>query len=211
MIIEQILVTGMVVFCYLITDETTKEAVLIDPAGDYDLIFKKIEKHKANVKYIINTHGHYDHTSGNSHMLGKTGAALLIQKNDISYLRSVKSEESALFSDGEKSKDKKVFLLQDNDRIVIGNTELWVIHTPGHSAGSISIYSNGNIFTGDTLFTEGVGRTDLHDSSTESLMDSIKNKILKLPDDTKIWPGHHYGRKPVSTVAEQKKYFRISK
>jgi glyoxylase-like metal-dependent hydrolase (beta-lactamase superfamily II) len=114
-----------------------------------------------------------------------------------------------LFSNEKEQRDKRVFLLQDNDMIVIGNTELWVIHTPGHSAGSISIYSNGNIFTGDTLFTEGVGRTDLQDSSTESLIDSIKNKILTLSDDTKIWPGHHYGRKPVSTVSEQKKYFRI--
>jgi len=209
MIIEQILVTGMAVFCYLIADEKTKDAVLIDPAGDFDLIFKKIEKHNANIKYIINTHGHYDHTSGNAHMLEKTGAVLLIHKNDISYLRSLKADECPLFSDEKNHKDKKILLLQDNDKIVIGNTELWVVHTPGHSAGSISVYSNANIFTGDTLFTEGVGRTDLSDSSTKSLMDSIKNKILKLSDDTKIWPGHHYGRKSVSTVAEQKKYFGI--
>ena len=210
MIIEQILVTGMAVFCYLITDESTKEAVLIDPAGDFDLVYKKIEKHKANIKYIINTHGHYDHTSGNNHMIGKTGAVLLIHKNDIAYL-GINKEECTLFSNEKERQDKKILLLQDNDKIVIGNTELWVMHTPGHSAGSISIYANGNIFTGDTLFTEGVGRTDLQDSSTESLIDSIKNKILKLSDDTKIWPGHHYGRRPVSTVAEQKKYFGITK
>jgi glyoxylase-like metal-dependent hydrolase (beta-lactamase superfamily II) len=209
MIIEQMLVTGMAVFCYLIADEKTKDAVLIDPAGDFDSIFKKIEKHKADIKYIINTHGHYDHTSGNTHMLGKTCGLLLIHKDDVSYLRGIKTEECALFSDEKNRRDKKILLLQNEDRILIGNTELWVVHTPGHSAGSISLYSNGNIFTGDTLFTEGVGRTDLPDSSTESLIDSIKNKILKLPDDTKIWPGHHYGRKPVSTVAEQKKYFRI--
>ena len=208
MIIEQILVTGMAVFCYLITDESTKEAVLIDPAGGFDLIFKQIEKHKADIKYIINTHGHYDHTSGNKHMIGKTSAPLLIHKNDIAYL-GINKEECALFSNEKEARDKKILLLQDNDKIVIGNTELWVVHTPGHSAGSISIYANGNIFTGDTLFTEGVGRTDLQDSSTESLIDSIKNKILKLSDDTKIWPGHHYGRKPVSTVAEQKRVFGI--
>jgi len=211
MIIEQILVTGMAVFCYLIVDESTKEAVVIDPAGDFDLIFKKIDKHQASIKYIINTHGHYDHTSGNTHMLEKTKGVLLIHKNEIQHFRSIKNEELSLFSEEKKNKDKRLLLLQENDKIVIGNTELWVMHTPGHSAGSISIYSNGNIFTGDTLFTEGVGRTDLQDSSTEKLIDSIKNKILKLPDDTKIWPGHHYGRKPVSTVAEQKKYFGIGK
>jgi len=209
MIIEQILVTGMAVFCYLIVDESTREAVLIDPAGDYNSIFKQVEKHNARVKYVINTHGHFDHTSGNAHVTAKTGAVLLIHNDDLRHLRDIKREDCALFSEAEKNQNRKVFLLKDNDRIIIGNTQLWVVHTPGHSAGSISIYSDGNIFTGDTLFTEGVGRTDLPDSSTGSMMNSIKNKILSLPDETKIWPGHHYGRNPVSTVAEQKKNFGI--
>ncbi len=207
MIIEQILVTGMAVFCYLIVDESTKEAVLIDPAGDYGSIFSKVELHKAKVKYVINTHGHYDHTSGNSHVMAKTGALLLFHKDDLRHFRIIR-DECALFSDPEKNRPgKKTLLLNDNDRIIIGNTQLWVIHTPGHSAGCICIYADGNIFTGDTLFTEGVGRTDLPDSSTQALTNSIKTKILSLPDDTKIWPGHHYGRKPSSTVAEQKQYF----
>lgn len=209
MIIEQILVTGMAVFCYLLVDETTKEAVLIDPAGDFGSIFSRIEKHNAHVKYVINTHGHFDHTSGNSHVTSKTGAALLIHRNDLRHLRNISQEECALFSVEAGGSGKKVLLLNDNDRILIGNTQLWVIHTPGHSAGSISIYSDGNIFTGDTLFTEGVGRTDLPDSSNSDLVNSIKNKILSLPEDTKIWPGHHYGRKPSSTVSEQKKIFGI--
>ena len=209
MIIEQILVTGMAVFCYLIVDESTREAVLIDPAGDYNSIFKQVEKHNARVKYVINTHGHFDHTSGNAHVTAKTGAVLLIHNDDLRHLRDIKREDCALFSEAEKNQNRKVFLLKDNDRIIIGNTQLWVVHTPGHSAGSISIYSDGNIFTGDTLFTEGVGRTDLPDSSTGSMMNSIKNKILSFPDETKIWPGHHYGRNPVSTVAEQKKNFGI--
>ena len=83
MIIEQILVTGMAVFCYLIVDETTKEAVLIDPAGDFGSIFKQVEKHNAQIKYVINTHGHYDHTSGNSHIMAKTGAILLFHPDDL--------------------------------------------------------------------------------------------------------------------------------
>lgn len=209
MIIEQILVTGMAVFCYLIVDETTKDAVLIDPAGDYNSIFKQVEKHNAQIKYVINTHGHYDHTSGNSHVTAKTGAVLLIHQDDLRHLRDIKREDTSLFSDEKNSTGKKTLLLKDNDRIIIGNTQLWVLHTPGHSAGGICIYTDGNIFTGDTLFTEGVGRTDLPDSSNAALINSIKNKILSLPDDTKIWPGHHYGRNPVSTVAEQKKNFGI--
>lgn len=209
MIIEQILVTGMAVFCYLIVDESTKDAVLIDPAGDFDSIFRQVEKHKAHIKYVINTHGHYDHTSGNSHVTSKTGAVLLIHQDDLRHLGNIKRDECALFSDEKNRAGKKTLLLKDNDRIIIGHTQLWVIHTPGHSAGGISIYSDGNIFTGDTLFTEGVGRTDLPDSSNSALVNSIKNRILSLPDETKIWPGHHYGRNPVSTVAEQKKYFGI--
>jgi len=209
MIIEQILVTGMAVFCYLIVDESTKDAVLIDPAGDFASIFKQVEKHNAKIKYIINTHGHFDHTSGNSHVMAKTGAVLLIHQDDLRHLREIKREDCGLFSNEKNNSGMKTLLLKDNDRIIIGNTELWIIHTPGHSAGGISIYTNGNIFTGDTLFTEGVGRTDLPDSSSSGLFNSIKNKILTLPDDTKIWPGHHYGKKPVSTVAEQKKNFGI--
>jgi len=209
MIIEQILVTGMAVFCYLIVDESTKEAVLIDPAGDFSSIFSKVEKHNAQIKYVINTHGHYDHTSGNSHVMAKTGAVLLFHPDDLRHMRDIKREDCGDFSDTKNNSGKKTLLLKDNDRIIIGNTQLWVIHTPGHSAGCICIYSDGNIFTGDTLFTEGVGRTDLPDSSNSSLVNSIKNKILTLPDDTIIWPGHHYGRTPSSTVAEQKKYFGI--
>ena len=210
MIIEQILVTGMAVFCYLVVDETTKEAVLIDPAGDFDSIYSMVDKHHAKVKYLINTHGHYDHTSGNDHVMKRSGAVLLIHKNDLRYIRGFDKNDIAPFSAESENSGAKILLLEHNDRIKFGNTELWVIHTPGHSAGCISLYGNDNIFTGDTLFTEGVGRTDLPDSSERDLADSIKNKILVLPDHTKIWPGHHYGRNSSSTVVEQKKYYGIN-
>ncbi|HPS58670.1 MAG TPA: MBL fold metallo-hydrolase [Spirochaetota bacterium] len=209
MIVEQILVTGMAVFCYLLVDETTKEAVLVDPAGDFNAIFSRVEKHNATVKYIINTHGHYDHTSGNTHVMGKTGAPLLIHENDRGYIREFKDNETGRFSDTAEPGLKKMQLLKDGDSITFGNSKLWVINTPGHTRGCICLYSNGNLFTGDTLFTEGVGRTDLPDSSEADLVNSLKNKILTLPDDTKIWPGHNYGKRTVSTVAEQKKYYRL--
>jgi len=209
MIIEQVLVTGMAVFCYLLVDETTKEAILIDPAGDFDAIFSRVDKHMATVKYVLNTHGHYDHTSGNSHVMGRTGAVLLIHENDQGYIKGFHGAERGRFTDTADHGSKKLLLLRDGDSITFGNSKIWVIHTPGHTAGCVCLYSNGNIFTGDTLFTEGVGRTDLPDSSDRDLANSLKNKILTLPDDTKIWPGHHYGKNPVSTVAEQKKYYRL--
>ena len=210
MIIEQVLVTGMAVFCYLVVDESTKEAILIDPAGDFDAIYAKVDKHNAKVRYVLNTHGHYDHTSGNDHVMKRSGAKLLIHSMDLRYLSGVDKKDTAQFTDEAAGSTAKVLLLKHNDCITIGNTRLWVIHTPGHSAGCISIYGDGNIFTGDTLFTEGVGRTDLPDSSESDLVESLKTKILSLPDDTKIWPGHHYGKKPFSTVAEQKKYYRFN-
>ena len=102
---------------------------------------------------------------------------------------------------------KPVHTLTDGDVIKIGENELKVINTPGHSEGSICIFFDGNLLTGDTLFTEGMGRTDLGGGSYTDIMDSIKNIILRYPDNTVIWPGHHYGRYPKSTVKEQKAYY----
>lgn len=206
MIIEQTLVTGMAVFCYLVADEKSGEGVLIDPAGDFDKIFGVIEKHNAKIKWIINTHGHFDHTSGNEHIMKKTGAPLLIHEEDLPMLGTVNRSLISRFS-GIRDSSKPVATLRDGDIIEAGSVKLKVIHTPGHSPGCICLYVPGHVFTGDTLFTEGMGRTDLGGGSYKVIMDSIKNKILKLPDDTVIWPGHHYGRFPKSTVREQKGYY----
>jgi glyoxylase-like metal-dependent hydrolase (beta-lactamase superfamily II) len=203
MIIEQIQVTSMDVFCYLVADDKTREGVLIDPAGDHDLIFNAVKSHGVKVKYIINTHGHFDHTSGNSEAAEKTGAGILIHEADSGNLKSIHNKLFARFLGG-KGSPGPVSLLADGDIIEVGDIDLKVIHTPGHSAGSICIFAEGNIFTGDTLFTEGMGRTDLPGGSYSQIMESIRGKILSLPESTIIWPGHNYGRNPSSTVAEQK-------
>ncbi len=206
MIIEQILVTNMAVFCYLLGDEQSKEGILIDPAGEHDKIFKFVTKHGLSIKYIINTHGHFDHTSGNDEAMKRTGATLLIHERDIPKLAGLTSR---FFSRaiGGKTSPKPGRSLADGDAISFGSHMLKVIHTPGHSEGGISLYLPGHVFTGDTLFTEGMGRTDLQDGSMDEIMNSIRNKILTLPDDTVIWPGHHYGIRPTSTVREQKKFY----
>ncbi|MCX7678688.1 MAG: MBL fold metallo-hydrolase [Spirochaetes bacterium] len=206
MILEQILVTHMAVFCYLIGDETTREAVLIDPAGDFDLIFDAVNKHGVTITKVINTHSHFDHTSGNDFVIKKTGAELLIHELEAKHLQSMINRMLSRINGG-KGSPTPVRLLRDGDIIKIGSITLTVIHTPGHTEGSICLYTPGHIFTGDTLFTEGMGRTDLPGGSYKKIMESITKKILSLPDETIIWPGHHYGRFPQSTVREQKRYY----
>jgi glyoxylase-like metal-dependent hydrolase (beta-lactamase superfamily II) len=207
MILEQIEVTMMSVYCYVLGDEGTREGALIDPAGDLDEVFRGVEKHRLTVRYVINTHGHWDHTSGNDAVIKRTGAQLLIHEEDAEHLRSIPSRVLSRVLGG-KGSPQPFRLLRDGDEIALGKLKLRVIHTPGHTPGGICLYIDGNVFTGDTLFTEGFGRTDFPGGSYEELMDSITARILTLPDDTKIWPGHNYGRFPVSTVREQKKYYR---
>ncbi|MCU0844415.1 MAG: MBL fold metallo-hydrolase [Spirochaetes bacterium] len=206
MIIEQIEVTMMSVFCYLLCDEETREAALIDPAGDFDDIFEVVSRNGALVRYIINTHGHWDHTSGNAHAAKRTGATLLVHDADAEHARSVPNRILSLARGGGVSAGP-VRLLHGGEAIPLGSRELKIIHTPGHTPGGICILADGNLFTGDTLFTEGMGRTDMPGGSYNDLMNSIQNIILRLPDATKIWPGHNYGRFPVSTVKEQKRYY----
>ena len=203
MIIEQMQVTAMAVYAYLVVDEDTKEAVLIDPAGGFETINRAIETHGATIRYVINTHGHFDHTSGNDYFVKHTGASLLIHEGDVSKLSAFTSKILSRFMGG-KGSPEPAMSLKEGDVISFGNSSLTVMHTPGHSPGSICLHSEGNIFTGDTLFTEGMGRTDFGDGSYEEIMNSIKNKILALDEATVIWPGHNYGARPTSTVAEQR-------
>ena len=206
MVIEQIVVGHMAVFCYLFGDEETKDAVLIDPSSDFEKINAVIDRYHFNIKKIINTHGHLDHIGGNRYYIKKTGAKLLIHEDDYFFL-SKRVNRFIEFVKGGRFVKHELNLLHDGDTIAVGKSELQVIHTPGHSPGSICLYYDKNLFTGDTLFTEGTGRTDFFGGCAESIMKSIKSRILTLPDETIIWPGHHYGRFPVSTVREQKKYY----
>lgn len=208
MLVEQILVGQMAVFCYLIGDLDSGDAILIDPASDFSRISDFIERYGLRITKIINTHGHFDHTSGNSYFIKATGAELLIHENDYYYLKKG-INRLAGFIKGGRSVKHKVTLLKDGDSVDVGSLSARIIHTPGHTQGSICILCKDNLFTGDTLFTEGVGRTDFSGGSENQIMDSIRNRILTLPEDTKIWPGHHYGRFPVTTVREQKRYYIV--
>ena len=204
MIIKQMQVGGLAVFCYIIGCEETGQAALIDPAADTDRILDTLSSLNLTAQYVINTHCHPDHTSGNRDIVEETGAKIIIHEDEAKMLSGVINKTfTAMF--GGKSSPPADITVADGDVITVGNITLEVIHTPGHSPGGICLWDRDqNVFTGDTLFVAGVGRTDLPGGSMRVMMDSIKNRILTLPDDTVIWPGHNYGPTPSSTVARER-------
>ncbi len=199
MVVHQIKVGKMAVFCYLIGDEDSRTCAVVDPAFETDKVLMKAEKEGYQITHVINTHGHSDHTSGNADIIHHTRAALLIHKSDSGRLTKVlhKAFSRILGGKGSPQADR---LLEHGEVVEIGSTALTVIHTPGHTPGSICLYSPGHIFTGDTLFVGGTGRTDLPGGSHHQLVCSIRKNIYSLPGDTIIWPGHDYGSSPTSTI-----------
>jgi len=194
----------MVNFCYLVGDEASKTCALIDPAFETDRILAETKRQEYRVTHIINTHGHSDHTAGNEAIKTATGAQLLIHELDANRLGKVVHRTFSRILGGKGSPVPDV-LLKDNDLIQIGDgINLRVIHTPGHTPGSICLYSDGHIFSGDTLFVGAVGRTDLPGGSSRQLLASIQEKIYTLPGSTIVWPGHDYGPYPSSTVEQEK-------
>lgn len=200
----QILVGQMAVFAYLVGCEETGQAVVIDPAGEEDRIKAEADKQGLTIVKIINTHGHPDHTCGNARMKELTGAPIVVHEQDAQAMTSASANDFArmLGCAGTPPADETV---KEGDHIKVGKeVDLTVIHTPGHTAGCMCLYTPGHVFTGDTLFVGGVGRTDLPGGSWPIMADSIKNRILTLPDDTIVWPGHHYGPAPKSTVKNER-------
>lgn len=196
-ILETIPVGLMEVNCYIFEDKRTCEAVIIDPGAEYDKIKKRLAEIKVSPKYIINTHGHADHIGAN----GEFGLPVLIHKLDAPFLKDPMKNLSNTFGLDVFS-PKADRLLEDKDVINIGDLALEVIHTPGHTPGSISIKCNDLVFTGDILFCEGIGRTDFPYASEKDLFKSLRERLLVLPDSTRIYPGHG----PASTIGHERKH-----
>ena len=203
MIVEQIKVGFMDVFCYLVACSRSKEALFIDPAGNEEDLVDFIRQENLALKYIVNTHGHADHTCGNKKVKALTGANIIMHETDNQVFSTPEGYAMARQWGFEPSPpaDETV---KDGDTILVGDVSLEVIHTPGHSPGGICLLSDGNLFTGDTLFVGGIGRTDLPGSSHEQFMKSIKEKLLRLPPETIVWPGHDYGSMVRSTIGYEK-------
>lgn len=192
MLIEQITVGMMQVCCYIAACDETLEAAVIDPGGDEDKILARCRELDLTVKYIIATHGHPDHVCGNGRLQQETGAMIVMHKDDALFFWQPEVQDYfSMLGLPESPKPDKI--VEDGDIIVIGREQLKVIHTPGHTPGGICLYCEPNCFTGDTLFAGGVGRTDFPGGSSHELLDSIRNRLLKLPQDTVVWPGHGYG------------------
>jgi hydroxyacylglutathione hydrolase len=202
--VKQIQVGGFAVFAYLLACKKTNEALVIDPAGEEDKIHKEANDRGYTIKYIVNTHSHVDHIMGNKKMKDLTGAEIIIHEKEARSL--VSQSPSMMMSFGAQPSPPADRTVKDGDDIILGETSLKVIHTPGHSPGSISLYHNGIVFTGDTLFVGGVGRTDLAGGSWETLVSSIRDRLFTLPDDTVVAPGHNYGDTPKSTIEREKTY-----
>lgn len=175
--------------CYILFDEKTKEAAVIDPSGDFPEIRSYIEANGIKVKYIIITHGHGDHIGALQELKEYTNADVCIHKGDYDMLKSKRKNYSEEMG-GPKVEMAADRLLDDGEILRLGDTELNIIHTPGHSKGGICIYCEGSLFSGDTLFACSIGRTDLEGGSFDEIIASIKEKLLVLPEDTKVYPGH---------------------
>jgi hydroxyacylglutathione hydrolase len=168
--------------CYVVSSPE-KEAIIIDPGFDYTYEAKQVvdfvEKAGLKIKFIVNTHGHYDHIGGDAFLQKKYDVPLLIHENDKQYL--LKQKETA---------NLNIMTLKDGDAVKFGSISLKVLLTPGHSTGSICLIGEGVVFSGDTLFSDGIGRTDFEGGSTAQIEQSLK-KLMQLPENYLVYPGHN--------------------
>jgi glyoxylase-like metal-dependent hydrolase (beta-lactamase superfamily II) len=171
--------------CYIVGCKETKEAAVIDPGGDVPRIVTELAKRELTVKYILNTHGHWDHTGGNDELKRITKAPLLIHAADAGGVN-----------------ERPDGFLEEGKEVRFGTYRLAVLHTPGHSPGGVCLHSPGVVFSGDTLFAGSIGRTDLPGGSYEDLIDGVRKKLFCMEDDTRVYPGHG----PTSTIGQEKRY-----
>jgi glyoxylase-like metal-dependent hydrolase (beta-lactamase superfamily II) len=186
--------------CYIVGDPETRDAIVIDPGGDADVIAAEIERLDLQVAAIVATHAHFDHVIASDALRQTTGAPFMLNDADKPLLDWVQ-ESARMFLGLELPPPAEVdTAAREGDRLRAGSVELEIVHTPGHSPGSISLVTAEALFSGDTLFAGSVGRTDLPGGDTKSLVDAVHSKLFVLSDDLEVYPGHG----PSTTIAREK-------
>ncbi|MEJ2658572.1 MAG: MBL fold metallo-hydrolase [Desulfobacterales bacterium] len=201
-IIKQIPVGQFQVLTYVVACEKSREAVIIDPAGDEDKLLTLIQAESFIVKDILNTHGHADHVLGNAKLKDILKVPVCMHEADDNFFNDPAVRKKSIQELGLPPSDPVDIKLQDGDVIEAGTLKI-VIHTPGHTPGSVCYLAGNNLFSGDTLFVGAAGRTDLTGGSLNTLIESIEKRLIVLPNDTIVWPGHDYGESPTSTIGRE--------
>jgi len=197
-ILKKLVVGPIASNCYIVGSEATKEGMIIDPGADADEILKKVRGLGLKIKLIVLTHRHPDHVGAAGQVKEATGAEVAAHVEAAKYLPQ---SPSYIFESPYQASPYPDRLLKGGDSIDIGDLHFTVLHTPGHTPDGISLMGNGVVFTGDTLFNYGIGRYDLVDGNYQQLMDSIHNKLMVLPDDTRVYPGHG----PDTTISTERR------
>ena len=200
MILETMEVGPLAVNCYLVGEEAGRDGIIIDPGADAGSILKRVKALGLDIKSIVLTHAHFDHIGALKDVKEATGAEIAIHTDDARYLQSGElfSFDFGFSFSPPPTPDR---LLKDGDSLDLGRLRFLVLHTPGHTPGGICLLGEGVVFTGDTLFYSGIGRTDLTGGNFNNLMNSIRLKLMALPDDTAVYPGHG----PKSTIGEERR------
>ena len=201
--IHEILPVGMLACnCSIVGDEESGEAIVIDPGDEIDRVQEVLTRHKLRPKYIVATHAHIDHVGGFAELKRATGAAVLMHAGDLPLYQNLalQAEWLGVLPPGIASVDQ---FLKEGDTLRIGSHVFEVLHTPGHSPGSLSLHLPGaqeKLFSGDTLFQGSIGRTDLWGGSYEQILRSIHERLLVFPDETPVFPGHG----PATVIGEER-------
>lgn len=201
MILESLPTGPLQVNCYILGCETTRQAAVIDPGGDVAQILALLKQLNLNLQLVINTHGHFDHVGGNSQLLAATGADLLLHQADSQLLASA-DKHAAAYGMKTDSSPAPQRLLKGGEQLQLGELQIDVLHTPGHTPGGICLLVEDQLVVGDTLFAGSIGRTDLPGGDHQTLINSIREKLLTLPDATAAHPGHG----PSTTIGREKRY-----
>jgi glyoxylase-like metal-dependent hydrolase (beta-lactamase superfamily II) len=203
MIFETLVVGPLGVNCLILGCAETGEGVVVDPGGDPDGIIAAIARLGLRIPRVINTHGHFDHVGGNRKVLEHTGAELMVHEGDVPYL-SRAADVAVKYGVTTENSPQPDRYLEDGMILSFGNHRMEVLHTPGHTPGGCCLYiaDEALILTGDTLFADGVGRTDFPGGSHKALIESIRTRLLTLPDATRVYPGHG----PSSTIGHERRY-----